>query len=146
MRHCLDNSPQSSLPDWVFEKVYVALHVAAELSLASVPQASGATQQPSAARPRATDPKSFLCSALYAKCPYYIVRYVRSVLIMQCFVCKMSLSCSALYAKCSYHAVLCMRSALIMQCFVCEVSLLCSALYAKCPYCVRAPFQDKSRF
>jgi hypothetical protein len=31
---------------------------------------------------------------------------MQSVLIMQCFICKVSLLCSALYAKCPYYAVL----------------------------------------
>ena len=56
-----------------------------------------------------------LFSALYAKCPYYLMLYMQSVLIIYCFVCKVFLLYSALYAK---------------------VSLLFSALYAKCPYCL----------
>ena len=72
----------------------------------------------------------------------------RSVLLVQCLVCEVSLLCSALLkcpycapsalcAECSYCAVLGVRSVimvqcfvcrsvLIVQCFVCEVSLLCS--------------------
>ena len=30
-------------------------------------------------------------TASYAICPYYVVRYMQSVLIMYCFVCKVSL-------------------------------------------------------
>ena len=33
---------------------------------------------------------SLVWSALYAKCPYYGVLYMQSVLIMECFICKMS--------------------------------------------------------
>ena len=46
---------------------------------------------------------SLLFSALYAKCPYYVVLYVQSVHIMR-----------ALYAKCPYYVVLYMQSVLIM--------------------------------
>ena len=51
---------------------------------------------------------------LYAKCPCYVVLYMQSVRIMQCFICKVFLSCSALYAKCPYYLVLYMQSVLIM--------------------------------
>ena len=43
---------------------------------------------------------SVLRRALYAKCPYYVVLYMQSVLIIQCLICKVSLLFSALYAKC----------------------------------------------
>ena len=40
---------------------------------------------------------SLLCSALYAKCPYYLVLYyMQSVLTIYCFICKVSLLCSVL--------------------------------------------------
>ena len=59
------------------------------------------------------------------KCPYYLVLdmqsgfyyfvlYMQSVLIIQCFVCKMSLLFSAVYAKCPYYLVLYMQSVLII--------------------------------
>ena len=51
--------------------------------------------------------------SLYAKCPYYVVLYMQSVLI-----------CSALYAKCSYYVVLYMQSVLIIQCFLYTQSVL----------------------
>ena len=68
--------------------------------------------------------------------PYYVVLYstMQSVLIMYCFICKVSLLCSALYAKCPYFVVLYMQRVLIMQCFICNVSLLFSALYSNFPY------------
>ena len=46
---------------------------------------------------------SLCCSALYAKCPYYVVLYMQSVLNTQCFICKPSFWFSVLYAKCSYY-------------------------------------------
>ena len=66
-------------------------------------------------------PYYFLLS--YAKCPYYLVLYMQSVLVIKCFICKVSLS-SALYAKCPYYLVLysTMQSALIIiWWFVCKV-------------------------
>jgi hypothetical protein len=36
---------------------------------------------------------------------YYFVLYMQSVLIIQCFICKVSLLFSALYAKCPYYLV-----------------------------------------
>ena len=54
----------------------------------------------------------------WAKCPYYSVLYIQSVLVIQYFIilCQVSLLCSALYAKCPYYSVLYnnMQSALIM--------------------------------
>ena len=47
-----------------------------------------------------------VCSALYLK--------MQSVLIMQCFIYKVSLLRSALYTKCPYYAVLYIQSVLIM--------------------------------
>ena len=40
------------------------------------------------------------------KCPYYVVLYMQSVLIVQCSIYKVSLLCSALNAKCPYYVVL----------------------------------------
>ena len=40
-----------------------------------------------------------LFGALYAKCPHHAVLYMNSVLIIQCFICKVSLLYTALYAK-----------------------------------------------
>ena len=57
---------------------------------------------------------SLLGSALYAKCPYYLLPYMQSVLIIYCFTCKVSLLFSALYTKCPYYLVLDMQSVLIM--------------------------------
>ena len=34
---------------------------------------------------------SLLSSALYANYPYYVVLYMQSVLIIECFICKLSL-------------------------------------------------------
>ena len=48
---------------------------------------------------------------------------MQSVLIMQCFICKVSLLCSALYAKCPYYSVIYTQSVLIVQWFI-----------LKCPY------------
>ena len=59
---------------------------------------------------------------------------MQSVLIMQCFICKVSVLYSALYAKWPYYVVLYMQTVLIIQCFTCRVSWLFSTLYAKCPY------------
>ena len=91
-----------------------------------------------------------LCSALYAKCPLFVMLYMQSVLIIQHFIYKVFLLCSALYAKCSYYSVLIykvsllcsasnakcpcyvvlyMQSVLVMGCFICKVCLLFSALY-----------------
>ena len=64
-----------------------------------------------------------LCSALYAECPYYVALYMQSVLIVQCFICTVSV-----------YVVLYVQSVLIV-CLICKVSLL-FALYAKCPYYV----------
>ena len=81
------------------------------------------------------------------QCPYYVMLYMQSVLIrsylvlyttsmqsvliIPCFICKLSLLLSALYAKVliTYKV-----SLLFIQCFICKVSLLFRALYAKYPY------------
>ena len=43
---------------------------------------------------------SVLCSALYARSPYYLVLYMQSVRIIYCFILgKVSVLCTALYAK-----------------------------------------------
>ena len=72
-------------------------------------------------------------SALYAKCPYYyLVLYMQSVLIIECYICNVSLlftalyaTCPYYYAKCPYYVVLYMQSVLIMHCFILfKVSLL----------------------
>ena len=55
---------------------------------------------------------------------YILVLYMQSVLILQCFICNVSLYSSALYAKCPYTLVIYMQSVLIFF----------SALYAMCPY------------
>ena len=39
---------------------------------------------------------SFVFSALYAKCPYHVVLYIQRVLIMHCFICKVSLLCTVI--------------------------------------------------
>ena len=65
---------------------------------------------------------------------YHAVLNMQSVLIIQCFICTVSLSCSALYEKCHYYVVLYMQSVSIIQCFICTMILLFSALYTKCPY------------
>ena len=59
---------------------------------------------------------------------------MQSVLIMQCFICKVSLLCSYLYAECPYCAVLDVQIVFIVQCWMCKVSFLCSAGCAKRPY------------
>ena len=41
---------------------------------------------------------SLLCSALYAKCPYYVVLYMQRSLLLVFYV-QSVLLCSALYAK-----------------------------------------------
>ena len=58
---------------------------------------------------------SVLSSALYAKCPYYVVLYMQSALIIHCFSCKVSVLVCALYTKCPYYhyVVLYMQSVLI---------------------------------
>ena len=51
---------------------------------------------------------SLLFSALYAKCPYYLVlydSYMQSVLIIQSSICKVSLIFCASYATCPYYPV-----------------------------------------
>ena len=58
-----------------------------------------------------------------AKCPYYELLYMQSVL-MNCFICKVSLLLIALYAKCPYYELLYMQSVLIINCFICKVLLL----------------------
>ena len=45
---------------------------------------------------------------------------MQSVLIVECFICKVSLVLSALYAKCTYYSVLYMQSVLIFSCFICN--------------------------
>ena len=57
---------------------------------------------------------SVLFSAIYPKCPYYFVLYMQSVLIISCFIYKVSLLCSALYAKCPCYAVLYIQRVLII--------------------------------
>ena len=79
-----------------------------------------------------------------------VVLYIQNVLIIQCFIYRMSSLCSAFYtecpyygtkvsllvlfsalhAKCPYDVVLYMQSVRITQCFLCKVFLLFSALYA----------------
>ena len=90
---------------------------------------------------------SLLFSASYAKCPYNVLLYMQSVriilimfsalygsvLIMYCFICKVSLLRSAFYKNCPYYVVLYMQSVRIVYCFICTVSLLCTALYANIP-------------
>ena len=53
---------------------------------------------------------SVLLYAFYAESPYYVVLSMQSLLIMQCFLCKVSLLCSAFYAECPYYVVLSMQS------------------------------------
>ena len=49
------------------------------------------------------------------ECIQSAIFYMQIVLIIQCFICKVSLLCtSALYAKCPYYVVLYMQSVLIM--------------------------------
>ena len=45
------------------------------------------------------------CLPTNAKCPYYVVRSIQSVLIIKCFVRKVSLLFSALYATCPHYLV-----------------------------------------
>ena len=45
--------------------------------------------------------------------PYNVVLYMQSILIIWCFICKVSLSCSVLYAKFSYNLVLYMQSVMV---------------------------------
>ena len=52
------------------------------------------------------------------------MEHMPSVLIIQCFICKVSLYPVLLYAKCHYSPVLYMQSVLIMQCFICKVKWL----------------------
>ena len=59
---------------------------------------------------------------------------MQSVLIIPCFICKVSLLFSALYANCLYYSVLYMQSVLIIQCFICKVFLSFGLLYSNCPY------------
>ena len=69
---------------------------------------------------------SFLCSAFYAKCPYYVLLLmcIQSVLIgVLCMQSKASVSFRALYPKHPYYVVLCMQSVLLSR-----------ALYAKCSH------------
>ena len=54
---------------------------------------------------------SVLFSALYAKCSYYVVLCLQSVLIIWCFIGQVSL--------------------IFIQCFICKASLLVSVLYAQ---------------
>ena len=54
----------------------------------------------------------FTALLVYAKCPYYLLLYMQSVRIINCFICKVSVLFSALYAKCPYYLLLRMQSAL----------------------------------
>ena len=45
-------------------------------------------------------------SALYASCPYHVLLCMQSVIIIQCYICKVSLLFSAVYVKCPYYVVL----------------------------------------
>ena len=42
---------------------------------------------------------SLLCSGLYATCPYYVVVYMQSVLIIYCFICKVGVEAGRLLAR-----------------------------------------------
>ena len=86
-----------------------------------------------------------LFSALYAKCPYYVVIYMQNVLSIAYVVCLYA-SVFIMYYSYYYHYVphvlstrlalrgcwnnedyvveLYMQSVLVMQCFICKVSLL----------------------
>ena len=65
---------------------------------------------------------SLLFSALYAKCPYYLVLYMQTLLIMYCFICKVSLFLlSAFYAKCPYYVGLYTQSVLIIYSLIYKV-------------------------
>ena len=57
---------------------------------------------------------------------------MQGVLIIWCFICKVSLLFGALYARCLCYLVLYMQGVLIIWCFICKVSLLFGALYARC--------------
>ena len=79
-----------------------------------------------------------LFSALCAKAPYCVLH--SSVLIIQCFVCEVSLLCTAqqlsphllvLYMQ-NVHIVY-SSSVLVIQCFMCKVSILCTA-HQQCQY------------
>ena len=74
---------------------------------------------------------SLLFTALYAKCPYYLLYYMQRVLIIYCLICKVSLLLTALYTKCPYYPLPYMQSALIIHCLICKVSLLFTALEFK---------------
>ena len=69
---------------------------------------------------------ALLFTALYAKCPYYLLLYnMQSVRVIYCFISKVSLlftALYALYAKCPYYLLLYLQN-----------SLLFTDLYAKCP-------------
>ena len=62
---------------------------------------------------------------------------MQSVLIViLCFICKVSILFSAVHEKCCYDLVLYMQSVLIIYCCICKESLLISVLYATCSYYV----------
>ena len=82
---------------------------------------------------------SLLCSALYAKCPYFVVLCMQRDLIIYCFICILSVFVSALYAtwpyysvwyaKCPCFVVLYKQSDSMIWCFILKVSLFSNALY-----------------
>ena len=67
---------------------------------------------------------SLLFTALYAKCPYYVL-----------LMCKVSLLFTALYAKCPYYLVLHMLSILIIQELVTPGGKVQADIYYIMEYC-----------
>ena len=68
---------------------------------------------------------------------------MQSVLIIECFICKVSLFIGALYAQCSYVLVLYMQSVLLFWCYIlCIASLWLGALYAKCVWVILGAITD----